>query len=68
MRDRNHAKASDIIKDLQELVKEYGDLDCVTDDYGYYSCSSAVYIKSAEESGEPLVRPYGLKNAVFLIQ
>jgi hypothetical protein len=66
-RDFNSAKASDIINDLQELIKKHGDLECVTEDYGYYPCSSAVYVESAEERGKPL-GPLSLKNAVFLIQ
>jgi|APSaa5957512535_1039671.scaffolds.fasta_scaffold650184_2 hypothetical protein len=66
-RDKNAAKASEIIADLQELIRKYGDLDCVTDDYGYYSCSSVVYVQSAGESGRPL-GPYSLKDAVFLFQ
>ena len=66
-RDQNAAKASEIISDLQKLITEYGDLDCVTDDYGFYNCTNVVYVKSAQEANEN-PGPYRLKTSCFLIQ
>jgi hypothetical protein len=64
-RDYNNARASDLIKDLQELIKEHGDLECMRDDYGFYSVSKVVYVESSKESGK--VGPYHLSRPVFWV-
>jgi hypothetical protein len=41
-------KASEIIEKLKTMINQYGDLECVRDDYGDYSIYDIEYVPKHE--------------------
>jgi len=66
---RERTKASELIKDLENLIDHHGDQHCVIDEHGYFDIQDVSYFSEKSRGGSSssleMCKPY---KGLFLIK